>query len=96
MSLNTTEINSIIVTLTVDPTLSSGWKTILFNCNCHTFDAVTLQITRAIQCTKEKADNLASIADSTGSVVVYEGTNKRCEKVASILGNIGLVVTVIK
>ncbi len=93
MNASTTK-QMIPLILTVDPTQLSGWKTILFNCNCHTFEAVTLQITRAIQCTREKADTLAYTADSTGSVIVYEGTNERCEKVASILGSIGLVVTV--
>ncbi len=49
MNLSTTKIDPINMTLTIDPTHSSGWKTILFNCNCHTFEAVTQQIIRAIQ-----------------------------------------------
>lgn len=94
MNLNSTKSDPINMTLTIDPTHSSGWKTILFNCNCHTFEAVTLQIIRAIQCTKERADNLAFFADRTGSVIICEGSNEKCEKVASVLGSIGLVVTV--
>ncbi|MEY2664835.1 MAG: ATP-dependent Clp protease adaptor protein ClpS [Candidatus Parcubacteria bacterium] len=82
------------MTLTVDPAESLGWKTILFNCNCHTFESVTLQITRAIQCTREKANNLAFFAERIGSVTICEGTNEKCEKVAKILGSIGLNVTV--
>ena len=54
MSLSTTKIDPINMTLTIDPTNSSGWKTILFNCNCHTFEAVTQQIIRAIQCTRRE------------------------------------------
>lgn len=82
------------MTLTIDPAHLSGWKTILFNCNCHTFEAVTQQIIRAIQCTREKADDLAFFADSIGSVTIYEGTKDKCEKVAKVLGSIGLNVTV--
>ena len=29
-----------------------------------------------------------------GSVIICEGSNEKCEKVASVLGSIGLVVTV--
>lgn len=94
MNSSSTEIDPTIVSFKIDPSQSSGWKTILFNCNCHTFDAVTLQITRAIQCTKEKAYDLAFFADRIGSVTIYEGSRERCEKVASVLGSIGLNVTV--
>ncbi len=85
-----------VMTLTQDPTQSGGWKTVLFNCNCHTFDAVITQIIRAIHCTREKASNLANQADVAGSAIICEGTKDKCEKVASILGCIGLVVTVIQ
>ncbi len=94
MNTSITRTDSIIMTLTVDPDHLSGWKTILFNCNCHTFDAVTQQIIRAIHCTREKADNLAVLADSTGSAIICEGSREKCEKVAKILGSIGLDVTV--
>ncbi len=83
-----------LMTLTQDPTQSGGWKTILFNCNCHTFDAVITQIIRAIHCTKEKASDLANQVHVTGSATICEGTNDHCEKVAKILGSIGLIVTV--
>jgi hypothetical protein len=94
MDVNTVKVDPVNMTLTIDPAHLSGWKTILFNCNCHTFEAVTSQIIRAIQCTKERADNLVFFADRTGSVIIYEGSNEKCEKIASVLGSIGLVVTV--
>lgn len=94
MNTSITRTDSIIMTLIVDPDHLSGWKTILFNCNCHTFDAVALQIIRAIQYTKEKADNLAILADGTGSAIICEGSKEKCEKVAKVLGSIGLDVTV--
>lgn len=81
--------------VTVEPIQSGDYKTVLFNCNCHTFDAVITQIIRSIQCTREKAEGLAMFADEIGSVIIYEGSRERCEKVASVLGSIGLVVTVV-
>ncbi len=90
-----TEHKPIIITLASD-TDSTGsiWKVILFNCNCHTFDAVVTQLTRAIQCTQAKAGALAEAAHNNGKVVVFEGPKKRCEKVADVLGSIGLLVAV--
>jgi len=89
-----TTIKNIPITLSIVSTQSSGWKTILFNCNCHTFDAVIMQIMRAIQCPRNKAEDLTYLADSTGSAIIFEGSNDRCEKIALILGSIGLNVTV--
>ena len=94
MESTATKINPTIVTLEIDPAQLSGWKTILFNCNCHTFEDVIQQIIRAIQCTRQKASDLAFFADSTGNAIIYEGTKKKKKKVASVLGSIGLVVTV--
>lgn len=91
----TTEKKPIILTLEIDPNDSNDpAKVILFNCNCHTFDAVILQITRAIQCTQEKAMRLAEQADTTGQATIFEGPRKRCEKVADMLASIGLKVVV--
>jgi len=83
------------MTFDIDPTLSSKWLTILFNCNCHTFDAVITQIIRAIHCPRNKAEDLAFFADMIGEVIICEGTKEKCEEVAVILGSIGLKATVI-
>ena len=76
----------------VDP----GWKTILFNCECHTFDEVERQLLKAVRCTLSQARRWSTEVDSKGSAVVYRGERERCEAVASALGEIGLVVRVEK
>jgi hypothetical protein len=72
------------------------WKTILFNCDCHTFETVIEQLIIAIKCSRETAEHLAYVADQFGSVVIYKGTKNSCENVADILGRVGLLVKVIQ
>ena len=71
-----------------------GWKTVLFNCSCHTFQQVAAQLMKAIRCTYEKGMQLANVVHHTGSAIVYSGPKERCETVAEVLENIGLKVTV--
>lgn len=71
-----------------------SWRTVLFNCNCHTFDAVIEQIMKAIRCSEHTASQLANVADQLGSVTVFAGDKEKCESVADILGAIGLKVDV--
>jgi len=73
-----------------------GWKVVIFNCYCHIFDEVVNQIMRATQFTREKSTDIASVAENTGSATVCEGSQEHCEKVARILGGVGLNVTVIQ
>ena len=70
------------------------WQTILFNCNCHSFNAVIEQLMKAIKCSSAKASQLAYVADKFDSVRVYSGNKESCEKVADALGSIGLLVKV--
>jgi ATP-dependent Clp protease adaptor protein ClpS len=71
-----------------------GWKTVLFNCGCHTFQEVAVQLMRAIRCTYEKGMQLANVVHNAGSAVVYTGPRERCEAVAEVLESIGLRVKV--
>ncbi|MBI4396425.1 MAG: ATP-dependent Clp protease adaptor ClpS [Elusimicrobia bacterium] len=73
-----------------------GWKTVLFNCNCHTFQEVAIQLMKAIRCTYEKGMQLANVVHYTGSAVVYSGHRERCEAVASVLEDIGLIARVVQ
>ena len=66
------------------------WKTILFNCNCHTFDQVASQLTKAIRVSHDQGMAMASVVHNTGSAVVYVGHRERCEAVAMVLEAIGL------
>jgi ATP-dependent Clp protease adaptor protein ClpS len=71
-----------------------GWKTVLFNCDCHTFQDVAVQLMKAIRCTFERGMQLAGIVHNTGSAVVYTGPRERCEAVAAVLEDIGLAAKV--
>ena len=68
----------------------AGWKTTLFNCNCHTIEDVAAEIMKAINCSLSTARNLTNIAHHTGQVKVCDGSEEYCENVAEILGSIGL------
>lgn len=67
-----------------------GWKTVLFNCDCHSFQEVALQLMKAIRCTYSRGMALANVVHHTGCAIVYGGSRERCEGVASVLEDIGL------
>lgn len=69
-------------------------KTILFNCNCHSFDDVEKQLLKAIHCSLAKAREFSWTIHTKGSAVVYSGPRERCEAVAGVLEDIGLIVKV--
>ena len=71
-----------------------AWRTVLFNCDCHTFDQVERQLIKATRCTLSRARQLSSEVHNKGSAVVYNGPLERCEAVAECLGAIGLLVNV--
>lgn len=74
--------------------LGSGWRTVLFNCDCHSFDQVERQLIKATRCTLGRARRLSWEVHSKGSAVVYTGHRERCEAVAECLAGIGLLVNV--
>lgn len=71
-----------------------SWKTILFNCDCHTFDQVEEQLIKATRCSISRARQLSMEVHSKGLAVVYTGPRERCEAVAMVLEQIGLLVKV--
>jgi ATP-dependent Clp protease adaptor protein ClpS len=71
-----------------------GCKTILFNCNCHTFDSVIEQLMYAIGCTYAAGKRYAHIIHTTGQATVFTGTQEECDDVADKLAEIGLKVRV--
>lgn len=77
-----------------DTEAEHAWKTILFNCECHTFDQVEEQLIKAIRCTLSKARKLSMEVHTKGLAVVYTGPRERCEAVAMVLEQIGLLVKV--
>lgn len=73
---------------------SGGWKTILLNCDCHTFDEVERQLIKAVRCSLSRAREISAEVHNKGAAVVYEGPRERCEAVASALEDIRLRVKV--
>ncbi|MBL0059662.1 MAG: ATP-dependent Clp protease adaptor ClpS [Elusimicrobia bacterium] len=71
-----------------------GWRTILFNCDCHSFQQVAFQLVKAIRCDFQRGLALANVVHLTGSATVFKGSRERCEAVSEVLGAIGLRVTV--
>jgi ATP-dependent Clp protease adaptor protein ClpS len=65
---------------------------ILYNCDCHTFEQVEVQLQKATGCTLEKAEAFAKEVDTTGRAIVYAGSQEKCEQVAGILRQIRLQV----
>ncbi len=70
------------------------WHTILFNCNCHSFEDVAKQLMKAIRVSYERGMNIADTVHSAGKAVVYTGPREHCEAVAMVLEEIGLLTKV--
>ena len=79
---------------TYDSSAGHAWRTVLFNCDCHSFDEVERQLLKAVRCTLSRARQLSWQVHSQGSAVVCNGPRERCEAVAECLGAIGLRVGV--
>ena len=91
----TADVKPVIEEETTDGTGSGyGWKTLLFNCNCHSFDEVERQLIKAIHCSLSRARQFSMEVHTKGSAAVYEGPRERCEAVAMMLEEIGLKVKV--
>ena len=65
---------------------------ILYNCDCHTFDDVILQLQKATACTLEDATIIADEAHIFGRAIAYSGEPDECERVANVLRSIRLQV----
>jgi ATP-dependent Clp protease adapter protein ClpS len=65
---------------------------ILYNCDCHSFDEVILQLQKATGCALEKAGRIAVEAHFEGRAIAYTGSADECERAASVLRSIGLQV----
>ncbi len=74
--------------------VSPPWMTVLWNCDCHTFDDVAAQLVKAIGCSYDEGMAIAWRVHSDGKAVVRVGPRPECERVARVLSEIGLRVTV--
>jgi len=82
---------------TVDHTRTGfGWKTVLLNCSCHSFDQVEGQLVKAIKCSIGQARQFSHQVHTQGSAIVFTGSPEECENVAMILEDIQLNVKVVQ
>ncbi len=77
-------------------TRGSPWNTLLFNCNCHSFEDVARQLMKAIRVSYERGMEVANVVHTSGKAVVYTGHRERCEAVAMVLEEIGLLTKVVQ
>lgn len=84
-----TEVFGFSSTFVIDP-----WNVILLNDDRHTFEEVILQLMRAINCSRHKAEIIAWEAHTKGEAICFSGPRERCEHVASILEEIDLGVRI--
>jgi ATP-dependent Clp protease adapter protein ClpS len=76
--------------------LAPPWMTILWNCDCHTFEQVANQLVKAIGCSYDDGMAIAWRVHNEGKAVVRIGAQSECERVGRILSTIGLRVTVVE
>jgi ATP-dependent Clp protease adaptor protein ClpS len=73
-----------------------GHQVFLFNCDCHSFAQVIAQLLKAVPgMTPALAEELAWRVHTNGLAEVYRGGFEECERVARVLGEIGLIVQVL-
>jgi ATP-dependent Clp protease adaptor protein ClpS len=74
--------------------LPPPWITFLWNCDCHTFEQVANQLVKAIGCSHDEGMQIAWRVHTEGKAAVRVGPRSECERVARVLSEIGLVVSV--
>ena len=74
------------------PEIQGPCIVILYNCDCHSFDEVILQLQKATGCSIEKASAIADEAHMVGRAIAYSGEAEECERVAAVLRSIRLQV----
>jgi ATP-dependent Clp protease adaptor protein ClpS len=75
-------------------TVEPPWITILWNCDCHTFEQVARQLMKAIACSYDDGMAIAGRVHNDGKAVVRVGARTECERVGRVLAEIGLRVSV--
>lgn len=71
-----------------------SWRTIIFNCDCHSFNDAISAIQAATKCSREKAEQAAMNAHKNGSAVIYMGYREKAEMVAEVISQRGLRASV--
>lgn len=77
-----------------ETTVEPPWITLLWNCDCHTFEQVARQLMKAISCSYEEGMAIADRVHNDGRAVVRVGARTECQRVGRVLAEIGLRVSV--
>ena len=75
-----------------DDDIMSPYIVILYNCDCHSFGEVIMQLQKAAGHSLEKAEMIAMEAHTRGRAIAYSGDQEECERVAAVLRSIRLQV----
>lgn len=74
-------------------TASGEWLVIVWNNDTNTFDEVILILQRATGCALAEAEMETWEIHHLGRSIVHHGEQEECERVAAIIGTIGIRVT---
>lgn len=93
-TVNTVDTPAIDIQVTLKSALpvDGGWVVILYNCDCHTFEDVEGILQIATKCTRDVAEFFAWKVHLDGRAIVFRSGRAECERVASIIGSVGLQV----
>jgi ATP-dependent Clp protease adapter protein ClpS len=72
--------------------IDQPYVVILYNCDCHTFNEVILQMQKATGCSLERAEQVANEVHNSGRAIAFAGSHEDCERVARVLREIKLQV----
>lgn len=70
---------SIIINSAARTDRAMGWRVLLLNCNCHSFQDVEDALVKIIKCSSEKAQEYALKVHKEGSAVVFSGHKEVAE-----------------
>ncbi|MFQ5753589.1 MAG: ATP-dependent Clp protease adaptor ClpS [bacterium] len=76
------------------PKITRPWQVILFNDDIHSFDEVILQLQKAAGYSVLEATRITLEAHFKGKAVAFQGEFQKCNRVAGILREIGLIVEI--
>lgn len=71
-------------------TSDTPYGVILFNDDWHTFDEVIEQLIKAINCSRQRAEELTWEVHTKGKARVFEGELTECLRVSAVLEEIAL------
>lgn len=78
----------------VSSRLDEPWRLILFNDDTHTFDEVIFQLIKAVQASREQAEQWAWEVHTKGKACVFVGAFEQCFKANLILLEIQLITQI--